>query len=121
MTQILLEGLDPLVIECLQSRAQKHGRSLQAEVKAILNQVAELEINHHLSSEEIILRKSALMLQQMEHHAQTMGKSIEPQINLSENQKQELLKNKDKLNQIKQRISLGGLSIREAREEGSRY
>ncbi len=121
MTQIILEGLDPLIIEYLQSRAQKYGRSLQAEVKAILKQVAELEINSHLCPEEIIERKSFLMLQQMERHAQKTGKSIQTQINISEEQKQELLQNRDKLNQIKQRISLDGLSIREAREEGRRY
>lgn len=121
MPQIILEDLEPLIIERLQSRAQKHGRSLQAEVKAILKQVAELEINSHLSSEEIIERKSALMLQQMENHAQKMAKSIQPQINISSEQKQDLLRNKAQLNQLKQKISLGGLSIREGREEGRRY
>ncbi|WP_228036808.1 FitA-like ribbon-helix-helix domain-containing protein [Cuspidothrix issatschenkoi] len=121
MSQIILEDLEPLIIERLHSRAQKNGRSLQAEVKAILKQVAELEISSHLSEAEIIERKSALMLQQMERYGQKMGKSIQPEINISSEQKQNLLRNKSQLNQLKQKISLGGLSIREAIEEGRRY
>jgi plasmid stability protein len=121
MTQIILEGLDPLILECLENRAQKHGHSLQAEVKSILKQVAELEIKSHLSPEKIIQLKSALMLQQIEHHDQKMGRSVQSPINISEDRKQELLRTKAKLDQLKQKISLGGLSISEAKAEGRRY
>lgn len=44
MTQVVLEDLDPIVIEKLQVLAQRHNRSLEEEVKAILEQVAEAEI-----------------------------------------------------------------------------
>jgi predicted RNase H-like HicB family nuclease len=39
MNPIILDDLDPNIIEWLKSRAQKHGNSLQAEVKSILQQL----------------------------------------------------------------------------------
>lgn len=43
MTQILIQDLDPTVADKLKIRAGKHGRSLEAEVKAILEAAAEAE------------------------------------------------------------------------------
>ena len=40
MAQVLVRNLDPAVVERLKSRALGHGRSLQAEVKRILEQAA---------------------------------------------------------------------------------
>ncbi|HVQ37140.1 MAG TPA: Arc family DNA-binding protein [Pyrinomonadaceae bacterium] len=40
MSQVLIRDLDPEVIEHLKQRAAKHGRSLQAELKSILEQTA---------------------------------------------------------------------------------
>ena len=40
MSQVLIRDLDPEVIEHLKQRAAKHGRSLQAELKTILEQTA---------------------------------------------------------------------------------
>jgi len=40
MPNVLLRDLDPGVIEKLKARARKHGRSLQAELKHILEQAA---------------------------------------------------------------------------------
>ena len=121
MTQIVLGDLDPVIIERLKARAQKHGRSLQAEVKAILQQVAEVETKSNLFEDEIIQRKSALMLEQIESYAQKIGKPIEPQISSSAKKGQELVEIKARLKELKKGMSLGGLSIREAREEGRRY
>lgn len=36
MTQVLVRDLDPAIVEKLKARAADHGRSLQAELKAIL-------------------------------------------------------------------------------------
>lgn len=44
MTQVILENLDPNIIEKLKARAQQHGRSLEAELKAILTQAAQIEV-----------------------------------------------------------------------------
>ena len=40
MPQILVRDLDPEVVERLKARARVHGRSLQKEVKAILEEAA---------------------------------------------------------------------------------
>lgn len=45
MTQVVIENLDPLVIEKLKALAQQHGRSLEAELKAILTQAAQIEVS----------------------------------------------------------------------------
>jgi plasmid stability protein len=41
MAQVLVRDLDPAVVERLKRRARQHGRSLQREAKAILEQAAE--------------------------------------------------------------------------------
>ena len=41
MAQMLVRDLDPEVVERLKARARVHGRSLQKEVKAILEEAAE--------------------------------------------------------------------------------
>ena len=40
MPQMLVRDLDPEVVERLKARARAHGRSLQKEVKAILEEAA---------------------------------------------------------------------------------
>lgn len=52
MTQVVLENLDFIVIEKLKVRAQRHGRSLEAELEAILTQVAETEVSDCAAVEE---------------------------------------------------------------------
>lgn len=121
MTKIVLEDLDSVIIERLKARAQKHGRSMLAEVKVILQQVTEAETKANLSKDEIIQRKSALMLQQIERHAHTMGKGIHLPISIPRRSEQELVEIKTRLKELKQGMSLGGLSIRQAREEGLKY
>lgn len=121
MVNFFVEDLDSAIIERLQARAQQHGRSLQAEVKAILQQVIETDTKSSLSTDEIINQKSALMLQQIKEHTQKMGKHIGTKIDLKQVNEQELDKIKTQLKKLKKEMSLGGLSIREAREEGRRY
>lgn len=43
MAQILVRDLDRGVVERLKKRADQNGRSLQAEVKMILEQVAQID------------------------------------------------------------------------------
>ena len=41
MSQVLVRDLDTATIERLKTRAQRHGRSLQGEMKVILEEAAE--------------------------------------------------------------------------------
>ncbi len=45
MAQVLVEDLDPIILEKLEILAQQHGRSLQAEVKHILEMAVKTEPN----------------------------------------------------------------------------
>lgn len=121
MVNFFVEDLDSGILERLQARALQHGRSLEAEVKAILQQVIEKDPKLNLSKDAIIKQKSILMLQQMESHAQKMNQQINTQEDFKQVNKQELYKIKTQLKELRKDISLGGLSIREAREEGRRY
>ena len=44
MTQLVIKDLDPLIVKKLLVRAQRQGRSLEAELKAILEAAAEAEV-----------------------------------------------------------------------------
>jgi antitoxin FitA len=43
MTQIIIDNLDPIVLEKLQVRATRQGRSLLEELKAIVEEAVEFE------------------------------------------------------------------------------
>ncbi|BAZ12397.1 hypothetical protein NIES4071_42280 [Calothrix sp. NIES-4071] len=116
MVNFVVEDLDSGIIERLQARAQQHGRSLQAEVKAILQQVIETDTKSSLSTDEIIYQKSALMLQQIKEHIQKTGKDVNTNNALKQVNKQGLDKRKTQFKELRKEISLGDLSIREARE-----
>jgi plasmid stability protein len=42
MAQVLVRDLDPATVKRLKERARQHGRSLQAEAKAILQEAAAM-------------------------------------------------------------------------------
>ena len=44
MNQIVLDNLNPIVFEKIQRLAQKHNRSLEDEIKTIIEKVAETEV-----------------------------------------------------------------------------
>ena len=44
MSQVLVRSLDPPVLERLKARARRHGRSLQAELKAILEVASQADL-----------------------------------------------------------------------------
>ena len=48
MTKVIIEDLDPIVVKKLEQQADRHGRSLQAELKEILL----LAISDHSSTNE---------------------------------------------------------------------
>jgi plasmid stability protein len=43
MSQVLIPDIDEAVVERLEARARQRGRSLEAELKAILHEAAELK------------------------------------------------------------------------------
>jgi len=45
MSDVLVRDLNPQTVERLKTRAKQHGRSLQGEVKAILEAVAPLSMS----------------------------------------------------------------------------
>lgn len=110
MAQFIIEDLDSEVIEKLNLLAQKNGRSLQAELKYILEKAA----SSSLSKDEIILKKAEKMRQQIAHHA---GQDISE---LSPINREKALQKLAELKEIK-KISSTGMSIREMREEGRRF
>jgi antitoxin FitA len=42
MNQLIIENIDPMIVEKLKIRAQRQGRTLDAELKAILSSAAEV-------------------------------------------------------------------------------
>jgi antitoxin FitA len=45
MPDVLVRDLEPETVEALKGRAEEHGRSLQAELKIILEQAARLRMS----------------------------------------------------------------------------
>lgn len=45
MSQVLIRNIDPEAIKKLKDRASRHGRSLQAELKDILERAAETDVS----------------------------------------------------------------------------
>ena len=71
MTQLVLDDLDPQILESLKARATKHNRSLENELKAILQEVIEAEKAEHLA-------KMATFREQAAHIRQTLSGRIHP-------------------------------------------
>jgi plasmid stability protein len=57
MSQVLIRDLDPELIEHLKQRAAKHGRSLQAELKSILEQTAHHQAVDYRAETAILRRR----------------------------------------------------------------
>ena len=45
MSQVLIRNIDPAAIEKLKNKASRHGRSLQAELKDILERAARTDVS----------------------------------------------------------------------------
>lgn len=57
MAQILVRGLEQTIVDRLKKRAKRDGRSLQSEVKLILEQAAQIDMDSALKLAESIRRK----------------------------------------------------------------
>ena len=57
MAQVLVRELDDAVVERLKQRAKQHGRSLEAELRHILEQSARADMPHARSVAERIRRE----------------------------------------------------------------
>jgi len=68
MAQILVRDLDPRTVDRLKARASSRGRSLQAEVKSILEQAAKLDVTEARALARRIRR---------EHHGRRFEDSVE--------------------------------------------
>jgi plasmid stability protein len=75
MTQIILDNLDPGVVAKLQALAQKHGRSLDAELKAILEQLIQSEAMQKAAARAETRKRLAQARQR--HAGQTFSDSAE--------------------------------------------
>jgi plasmid stability protein len=64
MAQILVENLDPIILEKLETLAKQHGRSLQEELKQILQQASEKSIHSYSAGDMTKAREAALGIRQ---------------------------------------------------------
>lgn len=76
MAQILVENLDPLILEKLETLAKKHGRSLQEELKHILQQASETA-THYRSGGDIEQAREAIARSQVRYAGKTFSDSTE--------------------------------------------
>lgn len=112
MAQFIIEDLDEAVIERLEVLAKEHGRSLQAELKHILE--TAVSASPSLSRDETTLQQAEKMRQQIARHA-GMDISKLPPID-----REKALHQLAKM-RASRKILPGGMSIREMREEGRRF
>jgi plasmid stability protein len=119
MTSITLSNLSSATLAKLKAQAQLHGRSLQEEIRHILETVVEAQTSFSPQPVEPIQALASLMQQQLEHHAQL--NSGQP-AQFMDDQPLNLAVALENLRVLKQTISsLGALTIREAIEEGRRF
>lgn len=76
MAQILVENLDPVILEKLENLAKQHGRSLEEELKHILQQAAETVTNYHTGG-NMEKAREAVARAQMRYAGQFFSDSAE--------------------------------------------
>ncbi|WGV26286.1 FitA-like ribbon-helix-helix domain-containing protein [Halotia branconii] len=76
MAQILIKNLDPLILEKLETLAKQHGRSLQDELKHILQQASEVGIHYHTGSDMEKAREAVARVQ-IRYAGKTLSDSTE--------------------------------------------
>lgn len=119
MTNITLSNLSSETLAKLKAQAQLHGRSLQEEIRHILETVVETQIPLAPQPVEPIQALASRMQQQLECHDQL--NSDQPDHSMDD-QPLNLAAALANLSVLKQTISsLGDLTIREAIEEGRRF
>ncbi|WP_193194682.1 FitA-like ribbon-helix-helix domain-containing protein [Nostoc sp. MG11] len=76
MAQILVENLDPIILKKLETLAKQHGRSLQEELKQILQQ-ATVTATHYHTGGNIEKAREAVTRAQMRYAGKTFSDSTE--------------------------------------------
>ncbi|NJR61128.1 MAG: hypothetical protein HC769_21235 [Cyanobacteria bacterium CRU_2_1] len=118
MAEIIIQDIDPSVLQQLETLAKSHGRSLQVEIKHILEFVAQGQICLPLEEFEVAYQKALQMQKQLETYRREPISFENRQMNSSLNPVVVM----EQLKSLKQTIpSFQGLSIREAIEEGRRF
>jgi antitoxin FitA len=118
MAQIIIEDLDPEAIAKLEALAKEHGRSLQSELKHILETAAQSQTDNLANEWEVIRKKADLMQQQIINHAAARGIEIKPPAKKSES---DVAATIEAFRAIRGKTPSCGMSIREMREEGRRF
>ncbi len=75
MTQVVLENLNPLVLEKLLVLATRHNRSLSDEIEAILEQVTAAEVPERVTSRAAF--RERLNLARLRHGDRIFSDSVE--------------------------------------------
>lgn len=118
MTEIIIQNIDPNALRQLEALAKRHGRSLQAEIKHILEAIAQDQLALPTQESEIVYQKALQMQKQLENYPAGQPSSEMSSTHSSLN----LVNAMERLKTLKQTItSLQGLSIREVIEEGRRF
>lgn len=116
MAEIFIQNIDYKALQTLEVLAKQHGRSLQDEVKHILESTAQAQAL--LEENEATYQRAVQMQRQMETY-QSNQMSLETE-NVSKSWN--MTAAMEQLRTLKQTIaSLQELSIREAIEEGRRF
>ncbi|MGI2908221.1 FitA-like ribbon-helix-helix domain-containing protein [Tolypothrix sp. VBCCA 56010] len=76
MAQVLVEDLDPIILQKLETLAKQHGRSLQEELKYILQQASE-QATHYHSGGDIEKAREAVARAQVRYAGKTFSDSTE--------------------------------------------
>lgn len=65
MAQVLLEDINPVILEKLETLAKQHGRSLQEELKHILEQATQTIVNPDQTVDMATAREMVARIQEM--------------------------------------------------------
>lgn len=76
MAKVLVENIDPIILEKLEILAQQHGRTLQEELKHILQQAAVDEAYYHTGG-DMAKAREAIARAQTRYAGKTFSDSAE--------------------------------------------
>ncbi|MFB2976463.1 hypothetical protein [Microseira sp. BLCC-F43] len=115
MAQVIIEDLDPGVLEKLEARAKENGRALQAELKHILETAASAP-RRIPDKWEVIKKKAELMRKQIADR--TKSAISEPSLTEKQLDAAAVI---EAFRSLRKKISPCAMTIGEMREEGRRF
>lgn len=77
MAQLQVEDLSPILIQQLEILAKLHGRSLQAEIKHILQQAAKSQLRFYHTGGDMAKATEAVARSQARYNGRTFSDSAE--------------------------------------------